>query len=140
MCPLSMPVTMVHPEFVNGGQREGAKRSSGGWCGSPLPRYGDEDLCMKTAFSCKLNVLLGVVYVVAQTNSLLFSLFVLLIDQRGWGMAPLCPLSYTSAHCLKVPISITISTKISLCTALITGSRFVLPRVSLPVLIMCLSR
>ena len=122
------------------GPKGGSEAIERGMVWVPLPRYGDEDLCMKTVFSCKLNVLLGVVYVVAQTNSLLFSLFVLLIDQRGWGMAPLCPLSYTSAHCLKVPISITISTKISLCTALITGSRFVLPRVSLPVLIMCLSR
>ena len=30
LVPLAMPVTEVQPEFVNGGQSEGAKRPSGG--------------------------------------------------------------------------------------------------------------
>ena len=40
LVPLAMPVTVVQPGFVKGGQSEGAKRPSGGGCGrgvSPPP-------------------------------------------------------------------------------------------------------
>ena len=52
-CPLAMPETVLQPGFVNGGQREWAKRPfySGRGCG--FPSHGREifeNSCMKTAF------------------------------------------------------------------------------------------
>ena len=55
LVPLAMPVTVVQPGIVNGGQSEGAKRPSGGGCG--FPSHGREifqNLCLKTTFSCTL--------------------------------------------------------------------------------------
>ena len=39
LCILAIPVTVVQPGFVIGGQSEGAKRPSGAGCGKP-PSYG----------------------------------------------------------------------------------------------------
>ena len=52
LCPLAMPVTVVQPGFVNGGQSEGAGEDVGGGI-STLPRYYreiSENSCMKTEF------------------------------------------------------------------------------------------
>ena len=55
LCILAIPLTVVQPGFVKGGQSEGAKRPSGGrvWEeGFPPPMVGRffENLCMKTKF------------------------------------------------------------------------------------------
>ena len=63
LCPSAVPVTVVQPGIVNGGQRKGAKRPSGGGGGGgkgvPPPTVGRfyENSCMKTAFSCTLNAI-----------------------------------------------------------------------------------
>ena len=67
--PLAMPVTVVQPGFVNGGPKRGSKATERGrvWEGVS-PSHGREifqNLCLKTAFSCTLDPVLGVVNVVA---------------------------------------------------------------------------
>ena len=115
-CPLvPMPVTVVQPGFVNGGQSEGAKRRSGGRVWEIF-----ENSCMKTAFSCTLNTIIRG-SLCTGTNSLLFFFFhsfpnefvsgeqfpfslsfflffififlfyFLLADQQGGGHGPLVP-------------------------------------------------
>ena len=78
LCPLAMPVPVVQPAgFVNGRPKRGSEAPErgegvGGGYPSSHGREIFENLCMKTAFSRTLNAI-GVVYVVAQTSSLLFS-------------------------------------------------------------------
>ena len=38
LCILAIPVTVMQPGFVNGGQNKGAKWPRGGRCAFPLPR------------------------------------------------------------------------------------------------------
>ena len=67
--PLAMPVTVVQPGFVRGAKAREQSDRAGGGCGRgfPLPTGKEifKNLCLKTAFSCTLDPLLGVVYVVA---------------------------------------------------------------------------
>ena len=61
LVPLAMPVTVVHPRFVNRGPKRGSEAAERGeGVGS---RYRDFFiyLCMKTAFSCILNAIIGCV-------------------------------------------------------------------------------
>ena len=76
LVPLAMPVTVVQPGFVNGGQSEGAKRRSGGrvWEGGSHGREIFENSCMKTACSCTLNTIIRG-SLCTGTNSLLFFFF-----------------------------------------------------------------
>ena len=61
--------------------------------GRVFPSHGKEIffLCMKTAFSCTLNAIIGGVYVVTYTNSILSPFFKLLDDQQERGHGPLVP-------------------------------------------------
>ena len=103
LCPLSMPVTIVQPEFVNGGHARGAKRPSGGVCvcvcvcvrggGGVSPSHSMEileNLRMKTALSCTLNSLLGVCSGIDQFPTL-FSFFTRRATGGGGGHGPLVP-------------------------------------------------
>ena len=91
---------VVKPGFVNGGQKEGAKRPSGGGGGVPPPTVGRFILfyfiifysCMKTTFPCTLNVIIR-----GYTNpySPLLKIYFTPIN-RGRGAWVLVPLSYVS--------------------------------------------
>ena len=100
LCILAIPVTVVQPGFVNGGQSEGAKWPSGGrvWEGGPTVGRFFENSCMKTTFLAHWMPLLGGwLCEVTYTNPLLPPSFEKLFysNQEGGGMAP-CALSYAS--------------------------------------------
>ena len=58
LVPLAMPVTVVHPRFVNRGPKRGS--GAGGGCWKAIQRFFFYS-CMKTAFSCILNAIIGCV-------------------------------------------------------------------------------
>ena len=70
LVPLAMPVTVVHPRFVNRGPKRGSEVVERGE--GVGRRYRDFlfYLCMKTAFSCILNAIIGCVGV--QWNRAIF--------------------------------------------------------------------
>ena len=105
-CLLAIPVTVVQPGFVNGGQSEGAKQPSGGGGGEGVGRgftpfhrreiFFGENSCMKTKFLAHwMSLLGGWLYEVTYTNPYSPFFFIILLQSRGrggggaWALVPL---------------------------------------------------